>query len=147
MNNKNMEKEYLTIRNINSIETNVLLSLKNAIREINNDTMGILDKSLTGIENKIYNELAKREKTKMKWVRFTGYWSGNNSNNANRRIGIFYRKMYLHDIEKMQKTFRHSFSDNTINTWFTEVVLAKGKEEGSYESQVDDFINKLNIIV
>ena len=43
----------------------------------------------------------------------------------------------------MPKYFSHHFSDNTTNDWKARICSVKGKDEGCYSQQIDEFLAKL----
>ena len=136
-----MKKIYLNILGYKNFETNELAILRDEVEKMRG-SMGyssILWDSIGELKRKINIELSKRENSKKVWVEFVSYWSGYTSSQR-RLVGRFYRKMDRDIAVKMPKYFEHQFTDNTSNAWNVAIVSVRGKDEGSYSSQIDDFI-------
>lgn len=131
---------HLNILGIKNFETEDLIKLQNEIEQLKPNYSSILYEPINELKRKIQIELQKRETSKQVWVEFVSYWSGYNSNQR-KIVGKFYRKIDRKIAEKMPKYFCHIFSDNTTNDWNIKIVSVKGKNEGSYDSQIDEFLS------
>lgn len=135
-------KIYLNILGFKNFEDEELEKIFNELEEIKLNFNSIFNEPLSELKRKVSMEKNKRERRKWVWVEFISYWSGYTSNQ--RKItGKFYRKIDRDIAEKMPKFYCHNFTDNTTNDWYIKIVSVKGKDEGSYSSQIDEFLKTL----
>lgn len=137
-----MKNIYLNILGIKNFETEDLIKLRDEVEQLRPSYSSVLWEPVGELKRKIQSELRKRETSKYVWVEFVSYWSGYTSNQK-KIVGKFYRKIERKIAEKMPKYFCHNFTDNTTNDWNVKIVSVKGKNEGSYSNQIDEFLAKL----
>ena len=102
-------------------------------------------KALQKLEGDIQFELQKRENSKKVLVKFTAEWSGYTSKQK-RDVAVEYRKIDRTLWDKMDKTFVHHFTDNTVNLWRAEIVQKQDEPAyNTYDSQVDEFLEEQQI--
>jgi len=136
-----MNKIYLNILGTKNFDTEDLSILQDAVKELRPQYGTILYEPVIELERKIRAELQKRERSKYVWGEFISYWSGYTSSQR-KIVGKHYRKIQKDIAQKMPKYFSHKFSDDTTNDWNIKIVSVKGKDEGSYEQQIDEFLAK-----
>ena len=137
-----MGKIYLNILGLKNFESEDLESLQKELDKIQIDYNSILYEPFKELKRKVFAILQKRQSSKQLWVEFTSYWSGYTSGQR-KLVGRHYRKISREMAEKMPKWFSHRFSDNTTNDWSIKIVSVKGKDEGSYSGQIDDFLKSV----
>jgi len=137
-----MNKIYLNILGLKNFSTEDLEKLKVEVEKLNPDWNSLLREPIRDLKSKIWREINKRERSKFVWVEFESYWSGYTSSQR-KLVGRFYKKLEKSFVEKLPKYFEHQFSDNTNNAWSVKVVDVRGKDEGSYSQQVEEFLGKV----
>lgn len=132
-----------TIIGFKSLENEGLTKLVSELQEAENilPYSSSVKEAIKELKFKVSGELSKRERSKFVWVEFESFWSGYTSGQR-KLVGKFYRKLNKSLVEKMPKYFEHKFTDNTSNAWHVKVVSVRGKDEGSYSNQVDEFLIK-----
>ena len=110
--------------------------------ELKNGYSSILYEPVKKLVFKIKHELNKRERSKFVWVEFVSYWSGYTSSQR-KIVGKHYRKIKRLLVDKMPKYYSYKFSDNTTNDWNIKIVDIRGKDEGGYTQQIDEFLASL----
>jgi len=136
-----MNKIYLNILGLKNFSTEDLERLKIEVEKLSPTWNSLLREPIQDLKSKIWREISKRERSKFVWVEFESYWSGYTSNQR-KLVGRFYKKLDKSFVEKLPKYFEHQFSDNTNNAWSVKVVDVKGKDEGGYSQQVEEFLTK-----
>ena len=138
-----MEKIHLNILGIKNFDNKDLSDILEELEEIKPNFNSIFNEPLSELKRKIRIEQGKRKRRNWVWVEFISYWSGYTSKQR-KVVGKFYRKIDKSVAEKMPKFYCHNFSDNTTNEWYIKIVSVKGKDEGSYSNQIDEFLKNLN---
>lgn len=136
-----MNKIYLNILGLKNFSTEDLERLKVEVEKLNPTWESLLREPIQDLKSKIWREVSKRERSKVVWVEFESYWSGYTSSQR-KLVGRFYKKLEKSFVEKLPKYFEHQFSDNTNNAWSVKVVDVRGKDEGSYSQQIEEFLTK-----
>ena len=134
-----MNKIYLNILGFKNFEDEELDKISEELEEIKPNFNSIFNEPLSELKRKIRIEQGKRERRNWVWVEFISYWSGYTSKQR-KIVGKFYRKIDRNTAKKMPKFYSHSFSDNTTNDWYIKIVSVKGKDEGGYSQQIDEFL-------
>ena len=141
-----MEKEkiYLNILGLKNFINNDLQILLKEVEslELKNGYSSILYEPVKKLAFKIRYELNKRERSEFVWVEFVSYWSGYTSSQR-KIVGKHYRKIERLLVDKMPKYYSYKFSDNTTNDWNIKIVDIRGKDEGGYTQQIDEFLASL----
>ncbi len=136
-----MNKIYLNILGLKNFPTEDLIKLRDEVEILRPLYSSLLWEPVGELKRKIQIELSKRERSKFVWVEFESYWSGYTSSQR-KLVGRFYKKLEKSLVEKLPKYFEHQFSDNTNNAWSVKVVDVRGKDEGSYSQQIEEFLTK-----
>jgi len=136
-----MNKIYLNILGLKNFSTEDLERLKVEVEKLSPTWESSLREPIRDLKSKIWREVAKRERSKFVWVEFESFWSGYTSSQR-KLVGRFYKKLEKSFVEKLPKYFEHQFSDNTNNAWSIKVVDVRGKDEGSYSQQIEEFLTK-----
>ena len=136
-----MNKIYLNILGLKNFSTGDLEFLNREVEKLNPTWNSLLREPIQDLKSKIFREINKRERSKFVWVEFESYWSGYTSSQR-RLVGRFYKKLEKSFVEKLPKYFEHYFSDNTNNAWSIKVVDVRGKDEGGYSQQIEEFLTK-----
>ena len=141
-----MEKEkiYLNILGLKNFINNDLQILLKEVEslKLKNGYSSILYEPVKKLAFKIRYELNKRERSEFVWVEFVSYWSGYTSSRR-KIVGKHYRKIERLLVDKMPKYYSYKFSDNTANDWSIKIVDIRGKDEGGYTQQIDEFLAAL----
>ena len=133
------EKIHLNILGIKNFKSESLKDILSEIEKLNISYSSFMYKPIDNLKRKIRIEIGKRERSKFVWVEFVAYWSGYSS--SQRKVsGKFYRKLDRNLASKLPKFYQHNFTDNTTNDWYIKQVDVKGKDEGSYKNQIDEFL-------
>ena len=136
-----MKKIYLNILGFKNFESDELKPILDGLEKIEFDYNSILREPFSQLKFKIRRELDKRKNSKFVLVEFESFWSGYTSGQR-KLVGRFYRKLDRDLAEKLPKYFEHQFTDNTSNAWSVKIVDVRGKDEGSYSGQIDEFLSK-----
>lgn len=139
-----MKKIYLNILGLKNFETGDLVKLRDEIETLSPTYSSILYEPIRELKRKIQIVLRKREVSKSVWVEFVTVWSGYSnpaSQGQRREVGRFYRKIERQKALSLPKYFVHSFTDGTTNDWSVKIVDIRGKDSGSYSSQIDEFLS------
>ena len=134
-----MNKIYLNILGFKNFDDDRLNEVYNELEKTEIDFSSFFAEPLSELKRKIRIEQGKRERRNWVWVEFISYWSGYTLKQR-KIVGKFYRKIDRNTAKKMPKFYSHSFSDNTTNDWYIKIVSVKGKDEGGYSQQIDEFL-------